>query len=104
MMSGRYILAGFFVVSVVLALPLVVRLWRSDEVPLLKVLTTFVLFIPVLGPLMYFMAYRAPPSMHSDLMDQVPRRTDVLDRWRDRLEAGGRLPKRRRPVDDDQPA
>jgi len=42
--------------------------------------------------------------MDSDLMDRAPKRTDVLDRWRDRLEAGGQLPRRKRPADDDESA
>jgi hypothetical protein len=102
LVSKVHILLGVAAASTLVAIPLAISLWRSGEVMPLKILTTVVLFVPVLGPLMYLLAYRAPPPVDYDLMDQMPRQHDVLDRWRDRLEAGGKLPQRWRMMDRDK--
>jgi hypothetical protein len=70
-----------------------VRLWRSDEYLVLKVLLSVLLTAPLFGPFIYFWTRNIPPAMHPDLMDQRPRQLDVLNRWRTRLEEAGRLPK-----------
>jgi hypothetical protein len=67
------------------------RLWRSREYFLLKVLYSVVLPVPVFGPFIFFWSSNMPPSMHPDLMDQNGRQLDVLNRWRARLEASGKL-------------
>jgi hypothetical protein len=75
------------------------RLWRGQDHWLLKVAFTVMLAIPVLGPLMYVWIQAMPPPQDRDLQDQRHKRTDVLDRWRDRLEAGGYLRPLRRAGD-----
>jgi hypothetical protein len=93
------ILGVTVVVSTAYALFLVERLWRSDEVLFLKAMITVFLLIPVLGPLFVLWLYKFPSVVPPDLQDRSPLSTDVLDRWRDRLEGAGKLPKRRRTAD-----
>jgi hypothetical protein len=68
------------------------HLWRGRDHWLLRVGFTLMLAVPVLGPLMYVWIQAMPPPQDRDLQDQNRNRTDVLNRWRDRLEAGGYLP------------
>jgi hypothetical protein len=68
-----------------------VRLWRARESVMLKCALTAVLFIPALGPLFFFWIRNFPPSMSAELMDRSRYDTDLLDRFRYRLERSGHL-------------
>jgi hypothetical protein len=81
------LLAVSWLVSAYLA----VRLWRARESAMLKCALTAVLFIPVLGPLFSLWVRNFPPSMPAELMDRSRYSTDVLDRFRYRLERRGYL-------------
>lgn len=70
---------------------LAVRLWRARENAMLKCALTAVLFIPALGPLFFLWIRNFPPSMPAELMDRSAFSTDVLDRFRYRLEKVGHL-------------
>ncbi|HPF26110.1 MAG TPA: hypothetical protein P5528_06370 [Steroidobacteraceae bacterium] len=68
------------------------QLWRSSDYPFFKISLSLLLPIPLFGPVLYFWIRSFPQSKHPDLMDRSKYHTDVLDRWRDRLEASGQLP------------
>jgi hypothetical protein len=81
------LVAASWLVSAYLA----VRLWRARENAVLKRALTAVLFIPALGPLFFLWIRNFPPSMPVGLMDRSGYSTDVLDRFRYRLERSGHL-------------
>lgn len=86
-MGGIVLMAVSWLVSAYLG----VRLWRARESAMLKCALTAVLFIPVLGPLFFLWIRNFPPSMPAELMDRSRYSTDVLDRFRYRLERSGHL-------------
>lgn len=80
------------VLSWLLSLYLLVRLWRGGEFIGLKIGLSVLLVAPVVGPLLFFWIQNFPASNDPDLMDQRGFSDDVHSRWRSRLEQGGKLP------------
>jgi hypothetical protein len=78
------------VLSWLLSLCLFPRLWGGNDPLAIKLGLSSLLFVPVAGPLLYFWIQSFPESNHPDLRDQYIG-GDVHNRWRDRLEAKGRL-------------
>ena len=75
-----------WIVSVLLC----VRLWRGEDELFFKLTLSLLLIVPIFGPFVYLWIQSFPPSQPQDLQDQY-RSSDVLERWRHRLEGAGRL-------------
>ena len=71
------------VVSELLAVYLVLRLWKSNDHPFFKVVLSLIALIPFLGPIIVLWLANFPNSLPPALRDQRRYTTDVLDRWRD---------------------
>ena len=78
------------VLSWLVSLYLIARLWRKADLLAIKLGLSLVLLAPVLGPLLYFWIQAFPSSNNPDLRDRYMG-GDVLNRWRARLEQGGKL-------------
>ena len=70
------------VVSEILALWIIWRLWRSGDHPFLKAALSLLALIPVLGPIIALWIGHFPTSSPPILRDQARYRTDFSDRWR----------------------
>jgi hypothetical protein len=79
------------VLSWLLSVYLLVRLWSRHDNIAIKLGLSLLLLIPAFGPFLYFWIQSFPASNDPDLMDQHMG-GDVLARWRARLERGGKLP------------
>jgi hypothetical protein len=86
-MGDMHPLMGLALLSEVVAVWLVWRLWRSTDALFFKISLTLLAWIPLLGPLMVFWIGNFPSSKPMILRDMAPRRTDFYDRWRHVLEA-----------------
>ena len=75
------------VLSEVVALWIIWRLWRSADHLFFKVALTIVALIPILGPIIALWIGNFPSSAPRILRDQVRYRTDFYDRWRSTLNA-----------------
>jgi hypothetical protein len=73
-------------VSEVVALWLIWKLWRSDDHLFFKVSLSLLAFLPVLGPLLVIWIGNFPDSNPHVLQDRLRFRADVYDRWRHVLE------------------
>ena|SRR6187551_313932 len=80
------------VLSWVLSLPLLVSLWRSDDLLAIKCGLSFLLLAPVFGLVMYFWVRSWPQPMHPDLRDRWGRGADLTHMWRNWFESAGKLP------------
>lgn len=81
------------VISWLLSIWLIYRLWRSPGRTLAKIGYSILLLVPFMGPVFFVWIRNFPESKHPELMDFFAFRSDVLDRWRSRLEQFGKLPK-----------
>jgi hypothetical protein len=70
------------VVSELLALWIIWRLWRSADHPFLKTALSLLALIPVLGPIIALWIGHFPTSKPPILRDQARYRADFYDRWR----------------------
>jgi len=83
------------VVSLVLWLLLLQPIWRGRDSRAMKIAMTIVGLAPVIGPAFMFLLVMFPSPAPPDTMDHFRTSLDVTDRWRDRFEKAGVLPKRR---------
>lgn len=60
-------------ISELLALALIVRLWRSGEWPAMKVMLTLLALVPVLGPFFVLWVARFPPRVPRAMQNRSPR-------------------------------
>ena len=84
--------ATIAVLSWLLSLYLLFRMWRRDDLLTIKLGLTVLLVVPVFGPLVYFWTQAFPPPMHPDLQDRAGFRSDLTHMWRNWFEAIGKLP------------
>jgi hypothetical protein len=89
---------SFWVVmlSELLALWIIWRLWRSREHLLFKTALSLLALIPVLGPIIALWIGHFPSSKPPILRDQVRYRSDFYDRWRGVLNEGNPVTRYRR--------
>jgi hypothetical protein len=80
------------VLSWLLSLYLLTRLWRSKDLLPIKLGLTLLLLVPVFGPFVYFWTLSFPAPMHPDLRDRWGRGADLTHMWRNWFEAIGKLP------------
>ena len=71
------------VVSELLTVYLVYRLWKSNDHPFFKVVLSLIALIPFFGPIIVLWLANFPNSLPPALRDQRRYTTDVVDRWRD---------------------
>lgn len=60
-----------------------VKLWRSEEFLVLKILLTAIAIVPVLGPFFVLWICNFPERAPEALQDRYKSSSDVFDRWRD---------------------
>jgi hypothetical protein len=73
--------------SEVVAIWLIWRLWRSSDALFFKISLTVFALIPLFGPFLVFWIGNFPNSKPMIMRDIAPRWTDFYDRWRHVLEA-----------------
>jgi hypothetical protein len=71
------------VISELIALYLIWRLWKSNDHPFFKVALSLIALIPFLGPFIVLWTANFPSKIPPALRDQRWYYTDVADRWRD---------------------
>lgn len=62
------------------SLVLLVRLWRKKDYLFFKLANSFILLIPVMGPLLYLFWMEAPEAQKGYLQNRGPR-GEYTDRW-----------------------
>lgn len=79
-MNDKLLLA--VIVSESISLFLIWRTWQTADPPILKTLQSLALLVPILGPVAYVFATKAPNNMPAHLRDK-PGDTSYVDRgWR----------------------
>jgi hypothetical protein len=68
--------------SWLLSIYLVWILWRSEQHVFFKVSLTVLVWIPVLGPLLFWWISDFPSKVHPMFRDRSRYSSDVFDRWR----------------------
>lgn len=68
--------------SWLLSIYLLWKLWRSEQHAFFKLSLTVLVWIPVLGPLLFWWIADFPPKVHPMFRDQSRYSSDVFDRWR----------------------
>jgi hypothetical protein len=71
------------VVSELVALVVIYRLWRSDDALLFKIVLSVLALIPVFGPVLVLWIGNWPDRQHPALQDREKNRADVHERWRE---------------------
>ncbi len=69
------------VLSEVIAVWLIWRLWRSGQHIFFKISLSLLAVIPILGPLLVLWLADFPPRVHPALRDKYRYSTDVFDSW-----------------------
>lgn len=69
-------------ISELMATWLIWRLWRSGDHLFFKISLSALALVPVVGPLLVLWIGNFPPAQPRALQDQMPKTTDVYDRWR----------------------
>ena len=77
------------VLSWLLSLYLLIKLWRSVDLLPIKIGLSVLLLIPIVGPLAYFWIHAFPPASHPELQDSE---TGLTSKYRNWFEAIGKLP------------
>lgn len=72
-------------VSELIAILLIYKLWKSNDLVFFKVCFSIISLIPFLGPFFVMWAANFPSRQHPALQDRERYRADVFDRWRDIL-------------------
>lgn len=73
---------------------LLIDVWRRKEPVTLRVMFVLILLVPILGPFFYLWIRSFAVSNKDELVDWQRYELDVLNRWRDRFERVGWLPRR----------
>src|SRR4051794_6506394 len=79
------------VLSWLLSLHLLNRLWRSEDLLLIKLGLSLLQVAPLFGPLVYFWVQSFPTPMHHDLRDRWGFGADLTSMWRQWFEDNGKL-------------
>ena len=74
------------VLSELVALALIWRLWRSDDHLFFKLTLTLIALIPFIGPVLVFWLNNFPKSQPEIFQDRLRYSTDVFERWRHVIE------------------
>ena len=69
--------------SEVIAVWVIFKLWRSDEMRFLKVALTAIAIVPVFGPLIVLWISNFPERAPEALQDRYKFSADVYERWKD---------------------
>ena len=72
-------------ISELIALLLIYKLWKSDDLLFFKVCYSIMALVPFLGPFFVLWAANFPPRQHPAFQDRERYSTDVFDRWRNVL-------------------
>jgi hypothetical protein len=80
-MTREQLIAGVLVVSTLVAVLLTIKLWRSNDHILFKVILPFVGLIPIIGPLVMIWVGSFPTRVPWAFRDNQRYSTDVFDRW-----------------------
>jgi hypothetical protein len=90
------ILLGISVLSWLLSLYLLYKLWRNADLLTIKIGLSVLLLVPVAGPLAFFWIQAFPELPHPDLQDQgqgpLSAQTLLYYKYRNLFEAAGKLP------------
>lgn len=80
--GGLFAWAVAILVSEIVAIWLIWRLWRSDDYLFFKIALSVLALIPIAGPLFVLWVGNFPPIQPYALQDRARKSTDVYDRWR----------------------
>lgn len=61
----------------------ILKLWHSDEIPVLKIALTAIALIPILGPFLVLWIGSFPERAPEALQDEFKSSADVHERWID---------------------
>ena len=75
--------------SEIVALWLIVRIWRSADPLVFKFALTALAIVPFFGPLFVVWASNFPPRLPESLRDRAPKTADLFDSWRPELQRRG---------------
>jgi len=68
-----------------IALLLIYKLWKSNDLLFFKICYSVMVLVPFLGPFFVMWAANFPPRQHPVFQDRERYSTDVFDRWRNVL-------------------
>ena len=87
-----WIFVGVAVLSWLLSIHLLIKLWRREDLLPIKLGLTLLLPVPVFGPFVYYWTQTFLPPAHPELRDRWGFGADLTHIWRGWFEAAGKLP------------
>jgi len=69
-------------ISELLAIYLIFKLWKSNDLLFFKICFSAIALVPFLGPFFVLWGANFPPPQHPAFQDRLRYSTDVFDRWR----------------------